>query len=242
MLLWRNHLWVSSLKEEFEVVGLVACIFWLFRPSILRKIALELPPQIVLHLRSNFCGCLVLFTYIWPLLQPEVELQRLDQPVVAMDNEIGPQAAPARPLLQDPAHAWCLMFSFLRSLYTHHTQAVILHPLTEHSCSASRRGLPWSLFFRNQNEERNWILYVVVLARTFGDRQKLLWICKLLFTTGSSFLQAVQRVFVCVRVYRCVCECLCTLTRHTSDDHYYYWLFSTEYWWRSFWWWVIFHL
>ncbi len=49
VLLWRNHLWAVSLKEELEVGGLIACIAWIFRPSILRKI-IELPPQPVRQL------------------------------------------------------------------------------------------------------------------------------------------------------------------------------------------------
>ena len=47
VLLWRNHLWAMSLKDELEVGGLIACISWIFRPSILRKIV-ELPPVLVI--------------------------------------------------------------------------------------------------------------------------------------------------------------------------------------------------
>lgn len=52
VLLWRNHLWANSLKEELEIGGLVACIAWIFRPSILRKI-IELPPPLVCHIQSS---------------------------------------------------------------------------------------------------------------------------------------------------------------------------------------------
>jgi hypothetical protein len=53
VLLWRNHLWANRLKEELEVGGLVSCIAWLFRPSVLRKIALERQPQLVRHIHSS---------------------------------------------------------------------------------------------------------------------------------------------------------------------------------------------
>jgi hypothetical protein len=52
VLLWRNHLWAIGLKEEVEVGGLVACIAWIFRPSVLRKI-IELPPQLVRHIQPQ---------------------------------------------------------------------------------------------------------------------------------------------------------------------------------------------
>ncbi len=60
MLLWRNHLWAIGLKEEVEVGGLVACIAWIFRPSVLRKI-IELHPQLVRRLHSK--TLLSFFTY-----------------------------------------------------------------------------------------------------------------------------------------------------------------------------------
>jgi hypothetical protein len=53
VLLWRNHLWANRLKEELEVGGIVACIAWIFRPSILRKIALERQPQLVRRIPSS---------------------------------------------------------------------------------------------------------------------------------------------------------------------------------------------
>jgi hypothetical protein len=41
-----------SLKDELEVGGLIACISWIFRPSILRKIV-ELPPVLVIAWHST---------------------------------------------------------------------------------------------------------------------------------------------------------------------------------------------
>lgn len=81
VLLWRNHLWANSLKEELEIGGLVACIAWIFRPSILRKI-IELPPPL-----------------------QEVELQRIDEQAAVVENDIEPPAAPAVALQQNLAQA-----------------------------------------------------------------------------------------------------------------------------------------
>jgi len=104
VLLWRNHLWANSLKEELEIGGLVACIAWIFRPSILRKI-IELPPPLVCHIQSSAPLRFSNLSIFDSILQQEVELQRIDEQAAAVENDVEPLAAPAVALQQNLAQA-----------------------------------------------------------------------------------------------------------------------------------------